>query len=46
SGVIRALRGYLANERHVPREDTYISGYWRIGLVEDEHQKAKRAEQV
>ncbi|MEM7615573.1 MAG: siderophore-interacting protein, partial [Pseudomonadota bacterium] len=46
SGVIRALRGYLANERHVPREDTYISGYWKIGLVEDEHQKAKRAEQV
>ena len=44
SGVIRSLRGFLANEKHVPREDTYISGYWKIGLVEDEHQKAKRAE--
>lgn len=42
SGVIRSLRGFLANEKHVPREDTYISGYWKIGLVEDEHQKAKR----
>lgn len=44
SGVIKSLRGFLANEKHVPREDTYISGYWKIGLVEDEHQKAKRAE--
>jgi NADPH-dependent ferric siderophore reductase len=42
SGVIRALRGFLANEKLVPREDVYISGYWKIGLVEDEHQRAKR----
>ncbi len=42
SGVIRSLRGFLANEKHIPREDTYISGYWKIGLVEDDHQKAKR----
>jgi len=42
SGVIRSLRGFLANEKQVPREDVYISGYWKIGLVEDEHQKAKR----
>ncbi|MEM7473156.1 MAG: siderophore-interacting protein [Pseudomonadota bacterium] len=46
SGVIRALRGFLANEKQVPRSDTYISGYWKIGLVEDEHQKAKRLEQA
>jgi NADPH-dependent ferric siderophore reductase len=44
SGVIRTLRAFLAQERQVPREDTYISGYWKIGLIEDEHQKAKRAE--
>ncbi len=42
SGVIRALRGFLANEKQMPRDDTYISGYWKIGLVEDEHQIAKR----
>lgn len=42
SGVIRSLRRFLANEKQVPREDTYISGYWKIGLVEDEHQQAKR----
>jgi NADPH-dependent ferric siderophore reductase len=44
SGVICTLRAFLAQEKQVPREDTYISGYWKIGLIEDEHQKAKRAE--
>ncbi|MEM9438528.1 MAG: siderophore-interacting protein [Pseudomonadota bacterium] len=44
SGVIRALRDFLHNEMQIPRPDTYISGYWKIGLVEDEHQKMKRAE--
>ncbi|GAB4537154.1 MAG: siderophore-interacting protein [Roseibium sp.] len=44
SSVIRALRDYLHNERRLPKADTYISGYWKIGLVEDEHQKMKRAE--
>ena len=43
SGVIRSLRAFLANEKQVPREDTYISGYWKIGLIEDQHQEAKRA---
>jgi NADPH-dependent ferric siderophore reductase len=40
--VIRALRGFLANDKKLQREDVFISGYWKIGLVEDEHQKAKR----
>jgi len=44
SSVIRALRDHLHNERRVPKADTYISGYWKIGLVEDEHQQMKRAE--
>jgi NADPH-dependent ferric siderophore reductase len=44
SSVIRAIRDHLNNTRQVPRKDTYISGYWKIGLVEDEHQKMKRAE--
>lgn len=42
SSVIKSLRAFLAKEKRLPREDTYISGYWKIGLVEDEHQKAKR----
>lgn len=44
SSVIRSVRDYLHNTRQVPRKDTYISGYWKIGLVEDEHQKLKREE--
>ncbi|MEM6566352.1 MAG: siderophore-interacting protein [Pseudomonadota bacterium] len=44
SGVIRALRGFLHQDLGLARADTYISGYWKIGLVEDEHQKMKRAE--
>lgn len=44
SGVIRSLRAFLHREKNLPREDTYISGYWKIGLVEDEHQKMKRTE--
>ncbi|WP_305983676.1 siderophore-interacting protein [Roseibium sp. MMSF_3544] len=44
SSVIRTLRDYLHNDRKLPKKDTYISGYWKIGLVEDEHQKMKRAE--
>lgn len=44
SGVIRSLRAFLHQEKQLPRSDTYISGYWKIGLIEDEHQKVKRAE--
>ena len=44
SGVIKALRGFLHNEMQIPRADTYISGYWKIGMVEDEHQAFKRSE--
>ncbi len=44
SGVIKSLRNYLFKEVNQPRADTYISGYWKIGLVEDEHQKLKRKE--
>jgi NADPH-dependent ferric siderophore reductase len=44
SGVIKAIRGYFSNERKLPREDVYISGYWKIGLIEDQHQIEKRKE--
>lgn len=44
SVVIRSLRAFLTTEINLPREDVYISGYWKIGLVEDEHQLAKRNE--
>jgi len=44
SGVIKGLRDYLRREKKLPREDMYISGYWKIGMVEDEHQQFKRSE--
>ena len=44
SGVIKSLRQFLVKEKQLPRPDMYISGYWKIGLVEDEHQKLKRKE--
>jgi len=44
SSVIKSLRAFLHQEKQIPREDTYISGYWKIGMVEDEHQAMKRAE--
>ncbi|MEM9138553.1 MAG: siderophore-interacting protein [Pseudomonadota bacterium] len=44
SGVIKPLRAMMHQEKALPRQDVYVSGYWKIGLVEDEHQKMKRAE--
>ncbi len=44
SGVIKALRDFLIKDRGLAKQDAYISGYWKIGLVEDEHQKVKRQE--
>ncbi|MEM9473117.1 MAG: siderophore-interacting protein [Pseudomonadota bacterium] len=43
SSTIRALRDFVFNEKRLLKEDVYISGYWKLGLVEDEHQKMKRA---
>jgi len=44
SGVIKSLRGFLTNETDIEKKDIYISGYWKIGLIEDEHQAQKRLE--
>lgn len=44
SSMIKALREEILRTRGVPKEHAYISGYWKIGLVEDEHQQMKRAE--
>ena len=44
SSMIKALRSELLVTRAVAKEDAYISGYWKVGLIEDEHQQAKRRE--
>ena len=43
SSVIQALRAHLMHDRKLDKADAYISGYWKIGLVEDEHQEFKRS---
>lgn len=42
TGVIRSLRLFLRQDKGLDRARVYASGYWRIGLVEDEHQRVKR----
>lgn len=46
SSMVKSLRQFLNVEKGLPREDTYISGYWKYGLVEDEHKKFKRSEAI
>lgn len=40
--MIKELRRYLFVERGVPRDRVSISGYWRIGMTEDEWQSSKK----
>lgn len=44
SGAVLALRHYLVHERGFDKRAMYISAYWKIGLIEDQHQIQKNAE--
>ncbi|MEL7345772.1 MAG: siderophore-interacting protein [Pseudomonadota bacterium] len=44
SAMITALRQELIVKRGLTKRQAYIAGYWKIGLIEDEHQKVKRAD--
>ena len=46
STAIKALRSLILSDKGLPKQDCYISGYWKVGLIEDEHQKMKRSEVV
>lgn len=43
SSTVKALRQFLLNEKGIDKKSAYISGYWKIGLVEPEHQKFKKS---
>ena len=43
SGAVLALRQYLVHERGLDKRAMYISAYWKIGLIEDQHQVQKDA---
>lgn len=40
--MIKELRRFLFVESGIPKEDVSISGYWRIGMTEDQWQASKR----
>lgn len=40
--MIKELRRFLFVESEVPKKDVSISGYWRIGMTEDQWQSSKR----
>ncbi|WP_419913274.1 siderophore-interacting protein [Hoeflea sp.] len=43
SGAVTGLRSYLVNDRGLDKRKMYISAYWKIGLIEDQHQIEKNA---
>ncbi|OFL90965.1 siderophore-interacting protein [Corynebacterium sp. HMSC055D05] len=40
--MIKEMRRFLFVESEVPKQDVSISGYWRIGMTEDQWQASKR----
>jgi len=46
TSIVKRLRKYLLTEKNVSKGDAYISGYWKIGLVEEEHQRLKKKEAI
>lgn len=40
--MIKELRRFLFVEFEIPKQDVSISGYWRIGMTEDQWQSSKR----
>lgn len=44
STMAKTLREYILGDKGVPRENAYISGYWKLGLMEDEHKIFKSGE--
>ncbi|MEM9602889.1 MAG: siderophore-interacting protein [Pseudomonadota bacterium] len=44
SGAVKGIRQFLRDKNAVDRQDIYLSGYWKVGLIEDEHQVFKRTD--
>ncbi len=41
--AVAGLRAYLLDEKGLDKRSIYVSSYWKIGLVEDEHRIAKNS---
>ncbi|MEM6985948.1 MAG: siderophore-interacting protein [Pseudomonadota bacterium] len=44
SGAVKGIRQFLRDNADIERKDLYLSGYWKVGMVEDEHQVFKRSD--
>lgn len=42
--TMRALRAYFRKERQIDKKNVYVSSYWKKGMSEDQHKRAKRAD--
>ena len=42
STVIKAIRDEIFKVRGMKKDDAYVSGYWKVGMIEDEHQTYKQ----
>ncbi|MDA8744836.1 siderophore-interacting protein [Rubripirellula amarantea] len=43
-GTMQGLRTYLKGTRGLGKEQLYLSSYWKLGITEEEHKEAKRAD--
>jgi NADPH-dependent ferric siderophore reductase len=41
-GAMQQLRDYLRGEKQLTPDGLYISSYWKLGLIEDDHKRVKR----
>ncbi|GAD90869.1 putative siderophore-interacting protein [Vibrio halioticoli NBRC 102217] len=39
---MRELRQYFRNDKNIPKDDIYISSYWKEGIAEDGHKVLKK----
>ena len=44
STAVKGIRQFLKANADIDRKELYLSGYWKVGMVEDEHQAYKRSE--
>jgi len=42
--TMRELRAYFRKERAIDKKKVYVSSYWKNGMSEDQHKRAKRAD--
>jgi len=44
SSMIKSLREEILKRRGIPKGNAYISGYWKVGMIEPQHQQYKNSQ--